>query len=232
MAGLTLTRMAVRELWISFRLLLLLSLPLTAGLLAILLSSDADLAQLVLAGSMAGAGTLTAGVAAAAWAVERRRGTAGWLSLRAVPRASILVAWFAGLALPLTVGIAAGGLLGWVATGAAPSPPLDATSYAALVAAGAAAALQALAIGMLLGSFVGPIGAAVLAMLASGALLSSGLVLAPEPPVVPTAGLGLIAQATDLVRPLADGLQALGLGLTMTGLVLGTALLVFERVDL
>jgi len=85
---------------------------------------------------------------------------------------------------------------------------------------------------MLFGSFVGRIGAAVLAMLASGALLSSGLVLSPEPPVVPTAGLGLIAQATDLLRPFADGLQALGLGLTMTGLLLGAALLVFERVDL
>ena len=49
---------------------------------------------------------------------------------------------------------------------------------------------------------------------------------------MPTAGLGLIAQATDLLRPFADGLQALGLGLTMTGLLLGAALLVFERVDL
>src|SRR5439155_1022927 len=89
-----------------------------------------------------------------------------------------------------------------------------------------------LAMAMVIGSFVGPIGAAVLAMLASGVLLSSGLVLSPEPPVVPTAGLGLIAQATDLLRPFADGLQALGLGLTMTGLLLGAAVLVFERVDL
>jgi hypothetical protein len=31
---------------------------------------------------------------------------------------------------------------------------------------------------------------------------------------------------------MADGLQAVGLGLTMTGLVLGVALLVFDRVDL
>src|SRR5947208_4258035 len=232
MAGFTLTRMAVRELWISFRLLVVLALPLAAGMLALLLSSDPDLAQLALAWGVAGAGTLTAGIAAAAWAGERRRGTAGWLSLRAVPRASILVAWFAGLSLPLTVGIAAGGLLVWLATGGVASPPLDAASYATLVAAGAAAALQALAIGMLFGSFVGRIGAAVLAMLASGALLSSGLVLSPEPPVVPTAGLGLIAQATDLLRPFADGLQALGLGLTMTGLLLGAAVLVFERVDL
>ena len=231
MAGFTLTRMAVRELWISFRLLVVLALPLAAGMLA-LLFSDPDLARIALAWGVAGAGTLTAGIAAAAWAGERRRGTAGWLILRAVPRASILVAWFAGLSLPLTVGIAAGGLLVWLATGGVASPPLDAASYATLVAAGAAAALQALAIGMLFGSFVGRIGAAVLAMLASGALLSSGLVLSPEPPVVPTAGLGLIAQATDLLRPFADGLQALGLGLTMTGLLLGAALLVFERVDL
>jgi len=232
MAGLTLTRMAVRELWISFRLLLVLALPLAAGLLALLLASDPDLARLALAWGVAAAGTLTAGIAAAAWSVERRRGTAGWLSLRAVPRASILVAWFAGLALPLMVGFAAAALLGWLAAGGAPSPPLDEASYATLVAAGAAATLQALALGMVFGSFIGPIGASVLAMVASGALLGSGLVLAPEPPVVPTAGLAMIAQATDLLRPFADGLQALGLGLTMTGLLLGTALLIFERVDL
>ena len=136
MAGLTLARMAVRELWISFRLLVLLALPLAAGLLALFLSSDPDLAPLALAWGMAGVGILSAGIAAAAWAGERRRGTAGWLSLRAVPRASILVGWFAGLSLPLTVGIAAGGLLVWLATGALASPPLDATSYATLVAVG------------------------------------------------------------------------------------------------
>ena len=232
MAGFTLTRMAVRELWISFRLLLLLALPIAAGLLALLLSSDPDLTQPALAWGLGAAATLAAGLAAAAWASERRRGTAGWLSLRAVPRASILIAWFAGLALPLLVGIAAGALLVWLATGAQTSPPLDALSYAGLVGAAVAAGLQALATGLLFGSFLRPVAAAVLAMVASGALLAAGLVLVPDPPLVPTAGLGLLAQAMDLVRPVADGLQALGLGLTLTGLLLGAALLIFDRVDL
>src|SRR5207253_2259559 len=83
------------------------------------------------------------------------------------------------------------------------------------------------AIGILFGSFVRPIAAAVLAVVASGALLAAGLLVSPEPPLVPTAALGLLAQATDLVRPLADGLQALGIGLTFTGLLLGAALLLF-----
>jgi len=232
MAGLTLTRMAVRELWISFRLLLLLALPIAVGLLALLFPPDSGITQPALALGLAAVATAAAGVAAAAWASERRRGTAGWLSLGAVPRASILIAWFAGLALPLLVGTAAGGLLVWLGTGVAPDPPLDALSYASLVGAAAVAALQALAIGILFGSFLRPIAAAALAVVASGALLAAGLLVSPEPPLVPTAGLGLLAQATDLLRPLAEGLQALGIGLTLTGLLLGAALLIFNRVDL
>jgi hypothetical protein len=232
MAAFTLTRMAVRELWISFRLLLLLALPIAAGLIAVLLSSDPDLTQPALSWGFAAAATVAAGISAAAWATERRRGTAAWLSLRAVPRASVLIAWFAGLAFPLMVGIAAAALLVWLGTGAAPTLPLDALTYASLVGAAAGAGLQALAIGLVLGSFLRPVVATVLAMLAGAALLASGVVLAPEPPLVPTAGLGMLAQAKDLLRPLADGLQALGLGLTMTGLLLGVALLIFDRVDL
>jgi hypothetical protein len=232
MAGLTLTRMAVRELWISFRLLLLLALPIAVGLLALLFPPDSGITQPALAWGLAGVATAAGGVAAAAWASERRRGTAGWLSLRAVPRASILIAWFAGLAFPLLVGTAAGALLVWLGTGVAASPPLDALSYASLVGATAVAGLQALAIGILFGSFLRPIAAAVLAVVASGAVLGAGLLVSSEPPLVPTAGLGLLAQATDLLRPLADGLQALGIGLTLTGLLLGAALLIFNRVDL
>src|SRR5207244_5323539 len=114
---------------------------------------------------------------------------------------------------------AAGALLMWLANGVVLSPPLDALSYASLVGATAVAGLQALAIGILLGSFLRPIAAPVLAVVASGALLAAGLLVSPEPPRVPTAGLGLLAQTTDLLRPLAEGLQALGIGLTLTGLL-------------
>ena len=160
------------------------------------------------------------------------RGSAGWLSMRAVPRSSILVAWFVGLAVPMLVGIAAGSLLVWLGSGTQPSPPLDAPAYAVLVGSAAGAALQALAIGLLFGSFLPPVLAELFAVLGSGALLGAGLFIVSEPPLIPSAGLGLLAQAMDLVRPMADGLQALGLGLALTGLLLGVSLLIFERVDL
>ena len=232
MAAFVLTRLAVRELWISFRLLPLLALPVIAGLVALLVSSDPDRVQPTLAWGMGVVAALAAGMAAAAWAMERRRGTAGWLSMRAVPRASILIAWFVGLAAPTLVGIAAGSVLVWVGSGTQPNPPLDAPAYATLVAAAAGAALQALAIGLLLGSFLPSMIAALVAVLGSGGLLGAGLLIVTEPPLIPTAGLGLLARAMDLLRPMSDGLQALGLGLTLTGLLLGTALLIFDRVDL
>ena len=232
MAALTLTRVVVRELWISFRLLLILALPVIAGLVALYLSSDPDLTQPALALGMAAVAALSAGVTAAAWAMERRRGTAAWLSMRAVPRASILMAWFVGLAVPTLFGIAAGSVLVWLGTGALASPPLDAPAFAALAGAVAGAALLALAIGLVFGSFLRPLIAALAAVLGSGAVFAAGLLVVTEPPLVPTAGIGLMAQAADLVRPMADGLQALGLGLAMTGLLLGVALLLFDRVDL
>lgn len=232
MAALTLTRMAVRELWISFRLLSLLALPVIAGLAALLIPSDPNRTQLTLASGLGIVAALAGGVAAGAWASERRRGTAGWLSLRAVPRASILMGWFVGLAIPTIVGIAAGAVLVWLGTGVEPSPPLTSAAYAMLVGATACAALQALAIGLVFGSFLSPRLAAVATVLGSGALLVGGLFDAAEPPLVPSAGIGLLAHATDLVRPMADGLQALGLGLALTGVLLGLALLIFDRVDL
>jgi hypothetical protein len=232
MAAFALTRMAVRELWISFRLLLLIALPVIAGLVALLLSSDPERTQPALAWGTAVVAAVASGVAAAAWATERRRGTAGWLTMRAVPRASILIAWFVGLATPMLVGIAAGSLLVWLGTGIQPVPPLDAPAYVTLVGAAAGAALQALAIGLLFGSFLPPRLAAFVALLASGALLGAGLFIMPEPPLIPTAGVGLLDRAMDLLRPMADGLQALGLSLALTGLLLGVSLLIFDRVDL
>jgi hypothetical protein len=232
MVALTLTRLAVRELWISFRLLLLLALPVIAGLVALLLSADPDLTQPALALGMGSVAALAAGVAAASWAMERQRGTAAWLSMSAVPRASILIAWFVGLAVPMLFGVAGGSALVWLGTGTHTIPPLDGPAYAALVGAIAGATLQALAIGLVFGSFLPPVIAALVAVLGSGGLLAAGLLLVTEPPVIPTAGVGLLAQAMDLLRPMADGLQALGLGLAMTGLLIGVALLIFDRVDL
>lgn len=232
MVALTLTRLAVRELWISFRLLLLLALPVIAGLIALLLSADPDLTQPALALGMGAVAALAAGVAAASWAMERRRGTAAWLSMSAVPRASMLIAWFVGLAVPILVGVASGSALVWLGTGTHAIPPLDGPAYAALVGATAGATLQALAIGLVFGSFLPPVIAALVAVLGSGGLLAAGLLLVTEPPLIPTAGVGLMAQAMDLLRPMADGLQALGLGLAMTGLLIGVALLIFDRVDL
>jgi hypothetical protein len=232
MAALTLTRMAVRELWISFRLLLLLALPVVAGLVALLLSGEPDLTLPVLGLGMGTVAAFAAGASAAGWAMERRRGTVGWLSMRAVPRASILTAWFTGLAIPLLVGIGAGSVLVWLATGAQASPPLDAPAFAMLMGAVAGAALQGLAIGLIFGSLLRTWVAALAAILVSCALLAAGALIVTEPPLVPTAGIGLLIQATDLVRPAADGLQALGLALAMTGLLLGVALMVFDRVDL
>ncbi len=134
-----------------------------------------------------------------ALATERQRGRIAWLAVRSVPRSAALLAWFASLSLPLLAGLTISGVLGWVVVGVAAGPPLDGPAFAALVTAAAATALEGLAVALLAGSLLRPTPAAIVAMLATAALFASGLAVA-EPPVLPAAGIGLLANAQALAR--------------------------------
>ena len=232
MRGGTLTWMAIRELWISFRFLALLALGLVGGLLATAVRASLSDGQALLAGGIAGAGVAGAGIGALALATERRSGRLAWLAVRSVPRSAALLAWFVSLALPLVAGLAVSGLLGWVVVGSPSPPPMDGPAFAALVIAAAATALEGLAVALLAGSLLRPAPAAIIAMLATAGLVGLGLALVVEPPVLPSAGLGLLGNAQDLERPFSDGLQAAGMALAATGLLLAAAAAALSRVDL
>ncbi len=232
MRGGTLTWMAVRELWISFRFLALLALGLVGGLLATAVRASLADGQALLAGGIAGAGIAGAGIGAVALATERRTGRLAWLAVRSVPRSAALLTWFVSLALPLVVGLAVSGLLGWIVVGSPSAPPMDGPAFAALVTAAASTAVEGLAVALLAGTLLRPIPAAILAMVVTAALLGTGLVVVVEPPVLPAAGLGLLANAQTLQRPFSDGLQAMGTALAATGVVLAAAAAALSRVDL
>ncbi len=226
-----LTGLALRELWISYRLLLLLAAAIAGGIVSALrpdLGSD----PATLALGIAGCGVVVSAVAAASLAAERRQGAVAWLVLRAVPRSSVLLAWFTAITAPVVLGLAAGAVLAWLALVGGPSQPLDPTAFAALGAAAAVTVLQALAIGLLIGALARPLLAAVLATSVSAAGLGAGFLLRVDASLLPTAGLGLLAQATSLDRPLSVGLGSLGLGLATTGLLMAAAAAALTRVDL
>ena len=198
----TLTGMALRELWISFRLLLVLGALLLAALPAALLPH-------VMSPDLAGAPPdpltwqaiglclalgLVAGVAAGTLAAERRRGTAGWLTGRSVPRAAVAVSWFAAFAVLLVAGLAPLAAVTWLSLSPfLPDGPLP--LVAAMVAAGSAG-LAAVAAGLVLGAALPP------------------------------------ATLDTAARPVADGLRAAGVALSLAAVLLVVCVLVFERADL
>jgi hypothetical protein len=233
-----LTWMALRELWISFRLLVVLGALLLAGLPVALLprvmSPDVagappdPLTWLGLTVALALA--FAAAMAAATLATERRRGTAGWMATRAVPRSTIALSWFVAYALLLALGLVPAGIVAWLSLEPfLPGGPLALTSS---LASTACAGMAAVSGGLLAGAALPRLPAASAAALASGALLL--------PPVLgqagwwwlPADGLRILATLDTAARPVADALRAGGLALGIAAVLLVLAVLAFERADL
>ncbi len=223
---------ALRELWMSFRFLVLLVLGLAGGLaVSVAQPGFGDLVA-VLAWGIAAGGTAGAALAAGVLAAERRRGRVAWLAVRGVPRSAALFAWFAALAVPLLAGLAASAGVGWVIATQSGSGLIDPLAFAAAAGAAAVGVLAALAAALLAGALLEPRPAAILAGTVAAGLMVSGLAAASEPPLGPAAGIGLLAQLPSLARPLSDGLEAMGVGLAATALLLAAAAAVLARRDL
>ena len=228
----TLTWLALRELWMSYRFLGLLAVGLASGIVASLTRPlAADLVRW-LAWGLAAAACLGAAVAGWVVADERRRGRMAWLAVRSVPRSATLFAWFGALALPLLVGAAGSGLVAWLANGIAQSDGVDPVAYGLLVTAAAAVLLEALAAGVLAGSLASPLPAAASGLVAGALLVGVGLLGTGEPPLDPTAGIGLLASLPSLARPVSDALVSTGIGLAGVAFLLAGAAAVISRRDL
>ena len=162
------TRLAVRELWITFRLLALLAGFIGVGALVALLPAPLSAVMERLAIGLGVAATLAGAVAAWSFADERSRGRAAWLVTRSVSRGTLLAGWFAAIALLALAGTAVAALLGWL-TASAVSLQLDAGAFAALFAGVAATVLAAIALGLLIGTLLrGPLAAGVTVIVGAG----------------------------------------------------------------
>jgi ABC-type transport system involved in multi-copper enzyme maturation permease subunit len=232
--------MALRDLWISFRLLAMISLLVAATAPALLIPRTATAA---LADAPPGpltwyaaaiAVALAVGGALGAWslAAMRRHGTAAWLAVRAVPRGSILLGWFAAVGLVVIAGSGLSSLLAWLALGGETGVLASAGGYAATALAVAAAGLLAVAVGLLFGSALRPALAALLALLCCAGLglaaAAGWLGIGPEP----LGGLAQLAHIELAGRPTALGLVSTGLALAVTGALLTVASAALERADL
>lgn len=234
----TLTRMALHELWISFRLIPLIGLPVVGGMLVSAVPPEfagetaVGGASFWYAVAAAVAICVGSGLAALTMAHERRRGTAAWMAVRAVPRSSVLFSWFLAFAILLIAGLALGSVGAWLAAiGRAETSP-DPLPFAAAVAATAGLALAGVAAGLLIGTTLPTMPATLLAVTVSAVLVAAAFLAPLSALPLPIGGLGLLVHLDSAVRPVAGALQSAGAALAAAAVLLVLAGAGLERSDL
>ena len=221
------TRLALREMWISFRLLLLLAAYVGAGAVVALLPAPPSAVLFRLAIGIAGA--MVAGAAIAGWSLSRERalGRAAWLATRSIPRVTILVGWFIAFTLISVLGITAVGVLGWLAA-SAPGARLDPLAFGATFVAIGCGAIGLLALGLLIGTLVRPSAAVLVAALAGVALVGGPWLAVPRLAIPMEA----LAELPRLVSPVSVALQGAGASLALAAFMLLAARMAIDRADL
>ena len=224
-------RLAIRELWITFRLLGLLVAFIAVGAAVALLPAPLTATMQRLAAGLAAA-TLIAG-ALAAWSLadERTSGRAGWLVTRSVPRTTLLGGWFIAFAAATLTGVAAAAILGWLAASGV-ALRLDPAGFSLLAAAVGATAVAVVALGMLLGILLPPRPAAFVALVV-GAAVGAVAWLGPDlAGMVPGAAFLALARLNESVTPLGAALRGAGSALLTTALMLLLARVALGRAEL
>jgi hypothetical protein len=220
-------RLAVRELWITFRLLLVLVAFVSVGAVVALLPASVPDAVWRLSVGL-GAATVIAS-AAAAWSIaeERVAGRTGWLITRSVERGGWLAGWFVALSAIALGGIIAAGALGWLAVAGvrnAPDPP----EFTLAMLGIAATATAAVAAGVAVGAALPPRTALLLTTLLCSAAAAAAWIASPSS-LVPGAAFVTLPRLISPGVPIADLLRAVGIGLVAAAISYLVAWWALER---
>ena len=231
----TLAHHVYRQLWISLRLVLLLALPIGAAGVTVLLASSGGVAsgtaRQVYGALLGVAAVVSAALLGAAFARELRDGTAGWLVVRAVPRAGLLAAWLWAPVPIVVLGMALSTALLSLGLVQADRPPIEVEVAVATAASCMVMAVAGLAAAVFVGALLGPRPAGVV-LLVGGAALGVGSALVGPAVPLPTTGFLLAAGLTPSQPALSVALQAMGLALASTALLWTLAAAVVSRRDL
>lgn len=229
--GMVVARLALRELWISYRLLLILVAFIGAGAVVALLPAVLPVTLQRLSIGLGAATVVTAVIAAWTVAEERSTGRAGWLVSRSVPRGTILVGWFTTMALTVLAAMATTGLLGWLAASSV-SLRLEWSGFVSLLGGVGSTALAAIAVGIVAGLVLPARAAVVVVAAICIALGMAAVLLAPDPAFVPGGAFVALAGLQEPGSSIAPGLRTGGIGLAFTAILLAAARVVLERIDL
>lgn len=213
-------RLAMRQAWITYRLLTLILAPILAAAVVGGAESSGLLARgqawQLLAAGLAVTTLLTAVVEAVGLAGDRERGMLGWLAVRAVPRPMILSSWFSAPLLAALIGTASALAVARMTLQPALIGSLDDTAYLATLGAVLAAGLLAQTVGMLFGVLGSRFQAGmttVFALVLVGGGVVVGSVVAGPQVGGPGTGFWLLAQAAVVNDPVPAALLSTGLSL-------------------
>jgi hypothetical protein len=229
-AGLV-ARLAVRELWMTFRLLAVLVAFIGGSAIVVLVPAAPAVTLDRLALALGLASVVASGVAAWSLAAERTAGRSGWLITRSVSRRTYLAGWFAGLALVAAAGVTGAGLLGFLAVYSLPVG-IGPVTFGATILAVAAAAAAAVAVGLAVGALLRPIPAALVAMLACAAAGLAASSVPESASLIPGGAFGMLGDLVGSATGLADAIRAGGAGLLATAGMLVLAGRAMERAEL
>lgn len=219
-------RLAMRELWMSFRLLALLAVYLGGGAIVAFVPAPPSIVLARLAVVLAVAGS--AGAVITAWSLsqERVRGRLGWLVTRATRRRTIINGWFAALTLVSVAGVSGAGLIGWAAAGT--FGPLNPSAFVVTMISVACGAVALVTLGLVLGSWLRPPLATATTAVIAAATISGGWLIVPGP-TVPVEALADLLRSD---RPISMALQTAGGSLALAVVLMIIAGQVLARVDL
>lgn len=229
--GSVVARLALRELWITFRLLALLAGFIAVGAIVALIPAPLPAVMERLALGMGVAAILAGALAAWSFGDERARGRAAWLVTRAVSRGTLLGGWFAALAGLAVAGTLVAGLLGWL-TASAVSLRLDAGAFLAPYVGVAATVLVAIALGLLIGTVLRGTAAAAVTLAIGTALGAVAWLVPGAGELVPGAALVDLAGLREGTSAQLGGLRQAGAGLVIAAVLLVVARVVLERAEL
>ena len=227
----TVAWLALRELWISYRLMVILTGFVTAGAVVALLPADVATSFGWLAIGCAGGAGVAAAISAWSLASERRAGRAAWLVGRGFPRAAIVRGWFAATAIAALLGLVPSAAFAWVALSPV-ARSVEPAAYVAAIAAVGCGTLAAIAAGQLAGALLPRVVAVVAVTLVAGVVAGASVMAPSTVAVLPPGGHQLLAGLADAARPIGRALGAGGLALAITAALLVLAMAAMERADL
>jgi hypothetical protein len=224
-------RLAVRELWMTFRLLAVLVAFVGASAVVVLLPAAPAVILDRLALGLGAATVVASAIAAWTMATERAAGRAGWLVTRSVSRSTYLVGWLVGIGFITSIGVAGSAILGWLAT-LGLDGEVDLLAYVTAVVAVGTTGTAAIALGLAVGALLPPAPAAVVS--AAVCAISGLLVLLASAgsAAVPGAAYLLFARHAGPGTVLPDAIRAAGVGLVQTAVLFVIARAAMERAEL